>query len=250
MRIFRKFKSFFASGYQSPETGQIQVGQSQENTTAAELRLREIYGDDTYDLQMLYESWAVKDSWKLKEQALPLLLGIKPDSIPSENEELVARLDDLWSHARKCVEQGVLEVTNRQGKEEAWEISPVEAYRWATIGRIEVPDELSTLMEFISSTVNKKNLTASEPTTNSNVNDAADQFVWSREQVLGMALAILAAYPDKCRNSKGRVKVGKIISIINQKADFWLGNKKTGLSETAMKDLLNKWLNTLPEQMP
>ena len=66
-----------------------------------------------------------------------------------------------------------------------------------------------------------------------------------RERILGAALAILAAYPDKCRNDKGQVDINKIIDILEDKGKFWFSGGKPSLSGKARYELINRWLSTV-----
>jgi hypothetical protein len=209
-------------------------------------RLESIYGREKIELQMLYEQWVIKESWLLKREALPLLSGINPESdVHSLPEQIQNNLEQLWQHARSCVEQGLLRVTNREQEDKDWRVSPLDVYRWARISRVELPDAFSMLMEFVSKTIKQP-----EPQKNPANADTPDTgyagFDQDRERVLGIALALLAAYPDKCRNSRGKVKVDRLVSLITEKGEFWLGDETLDLSTTAIRDLISKWLNTLP----
>lgn len=206
-------------------------------------RLGQIYGDELIKLQLLYEKWVTKDTWLLKDEALPLLMALDPEKSLDIDPATETALGEMWIHAGSCVEQGLLKVTNREDVPEKWRVRPIDIYRWAKISRLSFPDIFTNLMEFVVNTVkladseSQNNLQGSPDMT-------AIKFDQNREKVLGMALAILAAYPEQCRNSKGRVKVDRIINIINEKGTYWLGEEELEMSTTAMKDLINKWLNT------
>lgn len=206
-------------------------------------RLGKIYGDELIKLQLLYENWVTKETWLIKDEAMPLLMALSPEEKIENNNEINETLNDMWLHARSCVEQGLLKVINRNDVPEKWRSHPLDIYRWAKISRIKFPDVFASLMEFISNTVLLTD--AGKQVEHDNISGAAVlKFDQDREKVLGMALAILAAYPDQCRNNKGRIKADKIINIINEKGMHWV-DKEPDMSSVAMKDLINKWLNTV-----
>jgi hypothetical protein len=209
-------------------------------------RLENIYGRNRIEQQMLYEKWIVKESWLLKHEALPLLFGLNPETgIRSLPEQLQNDINQLWDHAKNCVEQGLLKVMNREQNNEEWRATPLDIYRWARISRMELPDAFIMLMEYVSKTIKQPD-TRYKSTGADSADDGYIKFDENREKLLGIALALLAAYPEKCRNSRGKVKVDKIVSLINENGSFWLGDEKLELSSTAMRDLIGKWLNTLP----
>ena len=251
MNLFTKIKKKLFPGKSEDKLHIFfdEIGDAKENNNT-EQKFRKIYGDEKFELQKLYEKWAVKESWLIKDQALPLLLGIEPgSSCLGYDVEIKKKIEDLWKHAKKCIEQGVLDITGEGDDESKWGIQPLEAYRWATIGRIPIPAELSALMDFIASTVNRKNMRDINPAGNHDNEMETDRLYPAREQVLGMALAILAAYPEQCRNSRGRIRTDKIVTIIEQKNSFWLGDNKLEITSVVVRDILDKWLRTLPEQL-
>lgn len=201
-------------------------------------RMEEIYGRDQLALQLLYEQWVGKNDWKLKDEALLLLLAIDPElkSFPGNIDEKNI-YDKLWIHARDCVEQGLLKVINLEQAPEEWCVKPVDVYRWAIISRIEVPAELGRLMEYIVSTV--KQAVADK--------DGTDDYDKNRENILGMALAILAAFPERCKNGEGQVTADNILEMMDKKSHISPETRNTGLPVTDRRELIEKWLNTLKQ---
>jgi len=212
-------------------------------------RERELYGEDRLAEQRLFERWVCKERWRLRSEALPLFFGIDPDKFKTTDAampELEYELATLWSHARQCVEQGLLDVVNKEKEPEDWEVRPLVAYKWAAVSRVNLPETLVPLMDFIANSVKREN---NRVAVDTGVNDASvrsDRFDSDREKILGMALAILAAFPEQTRNSKGRVNINRLMSIMGEKMEFWIGNESLSLSDPAIRDLLNKWLATLP----
>lgn len=205
---------------------------------------KDIYGEDRIEQQKIYEKWVVKESWHLKNQAIPLLLSMDPENVSTSlcDEETKQKYQNLWEHAQHCVEQELLFVLNRECPVDEWEASPIDVYKWAAISRVELPKELSLLMEFVMKSL--------VPTTNFNNNSRSSKkqnevlYDKSKERILGAALAVLAAYPERCRNKKGRVRAENILSLINKNKNDLFGEEIPELSVTASSDLINQWLKT------
>lgn len=239
-------KIFGNPGASSSAFSRLQQPVDNNHESGINQRLGNIYGQNRIEQQMLYEKWVVKENWLLKHEALPLLFGVNPETgIRSLPEQLQNDIDQLWSHAKNCVEQGLLKVMNQEQNNEEWRASPLDIYRWARVSRLELPDTFIMLMEYVSKTIKQPEAQFKSSGPGS-VDDGYIKFDENREKILGIALALLAAYPEKCRNSRGKVKVDRIISLINEKGSFWLGDETLELSTTAMRDLIGKWLNTLP----
>jgi hypothetical protein len=207
-------------------------------------REKAIYGEDKIKLQKLYEKWAVKESWHLKSQGIPLLLSIDPEiySNSSFDEATEQKYQDLWEHAQHCVEQDLLLVLNRENPVDEWEATPIDVYKWAAISRVDLPVELSTLMEFVMMAVLSTVNDASDPSAGKSQDGAS--YNSDKEYILGAALAMLATYPERCTNKKGLLKAENIVSLINENKSSLFAGKSPDLSATAAIDLINKWIES------
>ncbi|MCK5669333.1 MAG: hypothetical protein KAI15_09620 [Gammaproteobacteria bacterium] len=205
---------------------------------------KDVYGEDRITQQKLYEKWAVKPSWHLKNQAIPLLLSMDPEkySTSSRNEYSEQKYQDLWEHAQHCVEQGLLFVLNQEHPADEWKAKPIDVYKWAAISRVELPLELSTLMEFVMMTLVSTENIDNDSLDNKKQNDIT--YDKDRERILGAALAMLVTYPERCKNKKGRVSAENILSLIDENESVLFGEEIPGLSPTAGIDLINKWIKT------
>jgi hypothetical protein len=205
-------------------------------------REKAIYGEDNIKQQKLYEKWAVKTSWHLKSQGIPLLLSMDPDKYSDSDfdETTEKKYQDLWEHAQHCVEQDLLVVLNRESPVDEWEAKPVDVYKWAAISRVGLPVQLSSLMEFVMmsllSTVNASN---DSPGAKSQSDTAYNS---NKEHILGAALAMLATYPEECRNKNGRIRAENIVSLISKNESLLFVDKAPDLSATAAVDLVSKWI--------
>lgn len=241
-KLINTIKNIFGRSETSPDV-HIDSNDS-DSHSALDMRQKEkdIYGEDRIGQQKLYEKWVVKESWHLKNQAIPLLLSMDPENVSISlcDEETEQEYQDLWEHAQHCVEQELLFVLNRECPVDEWEASPIDVYKWAAISRVELPKELLPLMEFVMKSL--------VPTTNFNNNSRSSKkqdevsYDKGKERILGAALAMLAAYPERCRNKKGRVRAENILSLINENENVLFGDEIPELSVTADLDLINRWL--------
>ena len=222
--------------YSNAESADLSLDMSQ--------REKAIYGEDNIKQQKLYEKWAVKTSWHLKSQGIPLLLSIDPDKYSDSDfdETTEKKYQDLWEHAQHCVEQDLLVVLNRESPVDEWEVKPVDVYKWAAISRVELPVQLTSLMEFVMMTL----LSTVNPQSDSSGAKSQSDAVYNsdKEHILGAALAMLATYPEECRNKKGLVRAENIVSLINKNESLLFTDKTPDLSATAAVDLVNKWIKT------
>ncbi|GEM_PF-1066427 len=222
--------------YSNAESADVSLDMSQ--------REKAIYGADNIKQQKLYEKWAVKTSWHLKNQAIPLLLSMDPEKYLDVDFDEVTekKYQDLWEHAQHCVDQGLLFVLNKENPADEWEAKPIDVYKWAAISRVELPEQLTALMEFVMMTLlSTVNISTGSP--GENIQSEAS-YNSDKERILGAALAMLAAYPEQCMNKKGRVRAENIISLINKNGAELFAEETPDLSSIAAIDLINKWIET------
>ena len=153
--------------------------------------------------------------------------------------ELREKIENLWQHAQDCVQKKLLPVINHDAPALDWEVKPIDLYSWATISRIEMPDEFSLLMTFVSQTI-KPVSSNGELLQNDNPKDVMYQK--HREIVLGAAVSLLMNASDLCKNKKGRIVVDNITKNIMENERQWFGEDKPSLSQSSMSDLINEYL--------
>ena len=209
-------------------------------------RSQELYGEEKLQQQLLYEHWAVKNTWHLRTEALPLLLGMDPDKYKMNDNSLTEEeaIKGLWCHAIQCIEHGLLLVTNKAQKADDWQVEPIAIYQWAVISRLQLPDPLVAIMDFVGRTI-KKSPQPALPAETPDGGQLSSAFDEEREKVLGMALAVLAAFPDGCRNAVGEIKAELMVGVC--KEQFRVQGQQLKLADGAMIDLIHKWLNVIPE---
>lgn len=185
---------------------------------------------DNEDLrqQLLYEYWFKRDTWLLRREAVPLLLGLDPERVDHNEPEIAG----LWETIRQSVEEGSLTVFNRQAPVESWSVTPEAVYRWAGDRAMPLPEPFSSLMEFILKTVKK------EDSVRQTENHEAESFNEENETILGAALAVINAFPEACRKKDGSIDVRKTILQINDHANVLLGREDLGFTYERVYDLL------------
>ncbi|MDX1519788.1 MAG: hypothetical protein R3318_06655, partial [Gammaproteobacteria bacterium] len=136
----------------SPHGGE-QYGSSRLSD-ALKSRELELSGEDVYAQRRLYERWSVKETWKLETEAVPLVLGYDPDRPETMEDEYRQLAQELLDHARHCISHNLsLRAVNAEQPEKDWEVAPTEFYCWASVSRVQMPESLVNLMEFVINTV-------------------------------------------------------------------------------------------------
>ena len=238
MSLFKKIKSSFSciSGKNilpdRIDTYELSMNQSDNK----------VYSEDKLILQKLYEKWSCRDKWLLFDEGIPLLFGLEPGKKQSIDEELSEKVRDLCTHARDCVKKKLLSVVSIEKPEERWEVRPVDLYYWATVSRIAMPEEFSTLMAFIVQAVKPTELN-----TNSFQDDVQQDTIYQkhREIVLGAATSLLVNAPELCKDNKGNIESDRITKKILENKNQRFGNVEPLLAESAMADLINGYLKLI-----
>jgi hypothetical protein len=202
-------------------------------------REEKTYGKGKLTLQKLYEKWVCKDKWLLNSEGIPLLFGVDPDASESADDEISDKIESLREHAQECVQKKLMSVVNIDQSDSEWEVRPLDLYCWATVSRISMPAEFTTLMTFVSQTI-KPSEVISNPVQGDEVQDMIYQK--HREVVLGAATSLLVNAPNLCKNNKGKVVSNKIARQIIKNEDQWFGDDRPVLTESAMTDLINEYL--------
>ncbi len=228
--MFQKIKSIF---FKIEKKSSI-VEQAQ-NISMHE-REREVYDIEQLTLQKLYEQWLSKDKWLLHKEGIPLLFGLNPDAQRRNNHE-PDKVDELWEHAKVCVQNKLLFVMNPERGDYEWEVSPVDLYRWATVSRIAVPAEFSVLMTFVMQTVkleHENNGRQVEGQQDSN-------YQKHREIVLGAAISLLLNAPEQTGNNN-EIIVENITRLILENKTEWFGKDEPLLKGSEMTALINDYI--------
>jgi len=244
-KLIKASQNILGQSAKATDTQAEKINSDSDVTQDMRQKEKYVYGEDRITQQKLYEKWAVKTSWHLKSEGIPLLLSIDPEKYSDSDfdEDTEKKYQGLWEHAQHCVEQGLLSVINKESPVDEWEAKPIDVYQWAAISRVELPEQLTILMEFVMmsllSTVNVSSDTADGKSR------SEASYHKGKERILGSALAMLATYPEQCMNKKGRVRAENIVSLINENETKLFEEEIPDLSSTAAADLINKWLRII-----
>lgn len=181
--------------------------------------------------QLVYEYWLKRDTWLLRDEAVPLLLGHDPAQVEEGDPEIT----ELWEGARLSVEEGELAVYNRQAPVDTWSVAPETIYRWAGNREISIPESFSALMEFILKTVKK------DESVRIQDDNEAVSFNAGNEIILGAALAVVNAFPRACRKKDGSIDIRGTILQIHNHAETLFGSEDPGFTYERIYDLLKNW---------
>jgi hypothetical protein len=69
-----------------------------------------------------------------------------------------------------------------------------------------------------------------------------EQNAQKREQVLGAAFAVLAKWPEECRDGKGEPVASKIAAMVDAKADLFWSDAQPPLATDSIADHLRYWI--------
>ncbi|MGH8588754.1 MAG: hypothetical protein ACREXX_05265, partial [Gammaproteobacteria bacterium] len=146
--------------------------------------------------QLLYERWLRRPVWRLREEVVPLLLGIDPvvwargGVVPGSTEVQ----DRVWAALHAAVMEGRgPRVIDSGADPDDWRVEPADLYRWASGRGLVLPQAFVALMDFILRAVKAPAREVAAVGTPAEAHQAS-----VREQVLGAALNVLAKCPDQC----------------------------------------------------
>lgn len=81
-----------------------------------------------------------------------------------------------------------------------------------------------------------------EKNTATKTNGYKERHAQNREQVLGAAFAVLAKWPDECKDSKGDPVASKIAYLVEAKADLFWSDSEPPLTADSIADHLRDWI--------
>lgn len=73
-------------------------------------------------------------------------------------------------------------------------------------------------------------------------NGYVERHARNREQILGAAFAVLAKWPDECRDAKGELLASKIANLIEAKANLFWPNAEPPLVVDSIAEHLREWI--------
>lgn len=223
---------------------------SPADASAGDARQAQIHAH--IEQQILFEKWVKRDSWLLRDEAMPLLLGAAPEAWGEfgNDPERQQVLAGLWALLQACVRQnGSPRVLNPEDPVGQWRVSPADLHGWAGYARIPVPAAYDMLMSFVRKAVKRDDMPA----------DTASPFDFGqaqapatstgeasvREQILGAALTMLANFPKDCRDENGFVEGHRIAERILQRQAVLFEEGLPEMGAAEIGELLDRWVRAL-----
>lgn len=198
---------------------------------------------DPFDQQKIYEKWIRQEEWKLREQGLPLAVGLDPEKwkelfdLQGFKELEAAAWEALEKLSPTDEGPNILNLDDETGE---WKVDPSEFYRWLNRQGITVPDALDSLMQFVMTIVKKPAepiMDTSDPASAISGSRSSD-----REKVLGAALNIVSKEPNACRDESGLTNGKALAEMIAAQSVLWFESSKPPMSVEKMGELLENWL--------
>jgi len=204
-------------------------------------KIAENLNKDPFDQQKIYEKWIKQDEWQLRDQGLPLAIGLDPEKWSELFD--VSGFKELEQTAWEALEKlsptdegpNVLNLDDETGD---WKVDPAEFYRWLNSKGITVPDSLDSLMQFVMTVM----LKPKEEMTSAPANVVAGSGTSDREKVLGAAFNIVSKEPNSCRDDSGLTNGKALAEMIAAQSVLWFETSKPPMSVEKMGDFLEKWL--------
>ena len=81
-----------------------------------------------------FKLWVRCDSWNLKTEAIPLIMGVSPNFMHSINNFNWRIYNDIYAIAKKCIGNGegmTLDVIDIAVPEKQWTVEPYKFLQWA-----------------------------------------------------------------------------------------------------------------------
>lgn len=200
---------------------------------------------DPFAQQKMYEKWIRLDEWRLRDQGLPLALGVDPVQWASllEMTEIKDLVDKTWqAFSELSMSVSGMGVINTDNHSDEWNVSPGVFYRWLVAQGITVPDALDALMQFVMTVVKKPDSLIDNATLYDQAATAPGSRSSDREKVLGAAFNIVSKEPDACRHESGLTDGRALAEMIAAQSIRWFDSPTPPLSVARMGDLLEKWL--------
>lgn len=178
------------------------------------------------ETQQRYEQALKREHWKLRDEAIPLVIGVDPSSWSAylrENE-----LGEFEAALYACC----LPMLSAHVVDGA---VPVEVLIGAFRSEgVELPASLTRLYDFI-----RQMTLQTVPATETVPPDAADD---ERAIVLGAALSIVTKMPERCRDKDGFFDGALITNLIFQTAVRWFPMSAPTMSREQVAALIDKHL--------
>jgi hypothetical protein len=195
-----------------------------------------------------YSKWCDRKLWTVQE-AVCLMLGVEPDSPWLKNREhdmggpLMEAVEQYSELAAEAMKDGTLPPFS------PWDLTrpaperrviPRRFLGWAQAQKFSIPEELAGLLREEAGQVPAPPPPAPLFEHLARGHAAPGAPAGAREQVLGAALAVLASFPERCRDAAG------IRRVIEENAPLiWTDTRRAPLPGAEIEALVARWLRPL-----
>jgi hypothetical protein len=194
-----------------------------------------------------YAKWCDRRLWTVYESVC-LMLALEPEAARHDPSAAIGGFDPVelaieqyGEHAEEAMRSGALKPFSREDLARPTlqrRVEPHAFLKCAKTWDVRIPDELASGLEGKPQRPPVVPLTTLERLGRGYV--GADYIEEAREQVLGAALAVLRAYPERCSDA-----VGIRRTIEDNASLLWPDTCRPPLTAMAMERLISRWLGRL-----
>ena len=194
-----------------------------------------------------YAKWCDRRLWTVYESVC-LMLALEPEAARHDRRAAIGGFDPVelaieqyGEHAEEAMRSGALKPFSREDLARPTlqrRVDPHAFLRCAKTWDVPIPDELTSGLACKSQRPPVVPSTTLEHLGRGYV--GADYIEEAREQVLGAALAVLRAYPERCADA-----VGIRRTIEDNASLLWPDTCRPPLTAMAMERLISRWLGRL-----
>lgn len=177
--------------------------------------------------QMRYEAWAQRETWRLGDEAAPLLVGLTPADWPGH---IAGSERAAWAEALMVALSHGLGVSRED------EVAPLRVRAWAQQHGIRLPLALGRVLDFIASVLPQASEGAAAES------EAEVLRAQERETLLGAALMLVTKEQAACLDEAGCYSPEKIARLIRARALLWFPLAPPALDEAAIAQLIARWI--------
>lgn len=195
------------------------------------------YSENTKVFEEYAKSYLIKDTLKVMDEAVPLLLGVIP------SDWLALRRYFNYGHKSLALiesdQYGSLEVINGDKKKGLWRVKTGEFFKWADAKGLL---KSKGLIEAIKNTKGLSN--PKEMEQKHTKPQRAKKYSQDREVLFKAVIAVLVNMPEDCIKG-GKVSASKVASIVDQKSPIWWPDGEIPFSVETMARHIREATNTL-----
>lgn len=191
--------------------------------------------DDEPTQVLLFEAWVKREQWRLRDEALPLLVGTDPAVWQASPQSLLVR----EAGDRLAV---ALAARLQLEPDTDAHVTPLAFRAAAEALMLDLPPALARLLDFLARVLAFQQADTASASAQG-LADAEDRLT-----VLGAALALVVRHPERCLDEEGYYSAERMVEEIFRQAVYWfpLGPPACGVAEAV--SLLARWLPRAPER--